>query len=55
MPSANYQLTSYDIKLPAYNVFNATEKAVCGAQHSTAHKEGQREETVKKENWNGNG
>lgn len=35
MSSANCQLTSYDIKLPAYKVFNTTEKAICGTQHST--------------------
>lgn len=35
MSSANCQLTSYNIKLPTYKVFNTTEKAICGAQHST--------------------
>lgn len=42
MSSANCQLTSYNIKLPAYKVFNTTEKAICGARHSTARKEEER-------------
>lgn len=35
------KLTSYNIKLPSYKVFNATEKAICG--QSTAHKGKERE------------